>query len=391
MKKRVIALFLVMACILSFGACADPGSTTTQPNGSTVGGSGGNTPNSSNPNNTSSGDQAPPVEEKPKFNGDISRCGPFSEGAAIVTDGATTWCIDLEGNILFQLDQLYDVNLAGQYERGFQNGLVKIGEYLYDKQGNVTKPEDVGVTRFYDYALAGGYVVAYKETVTYNSSVMEIGILNTEFEWVVPLSEQLYKDCPDLARNLMTYGAVDGYIIDSGYGGFVFEVATSKIYRKEDKKPEAMGEYGWVSYTDGSMRNGDEIIFQIEGASFKGEWKNGLHLAVFTNVAAKKYFFTLVNTKGEFVFEPVEAPFNYNGSRIWDFNGTHILVQEDYSDAKVAIYDITGNKLAESSDLGSTIVLGESAIIAYNHTASLGSGSRFDIKIYDMNLNLLFS
>ncbi len=314
---------------------------------------------------------------------------PYSEGMALVTDGLQTYAIDKEANILFTLPVAFKNSGAGLYTKGFQNGLVQIGDNLYDQTGKEIKPADVGVTKFYDGALSGGYIIAEKEEATYNSTVQMLGIMNTAFEWVVPLNKQLYQSASRLTLLSKDAYAIDGYIID---GTFCFEIATSTCYELTQNVPKEIGEYGWVSYNDGSFRKGDEIVFTVEGGSAEGQWVDGKHVVSFYNGSADKYFFTVIDTTGEFLFEPVEMTMpKSNWGYNWAYDGQYIVVSESVVTEATCffVYDTTtgASHVTDKSIIGS-IIYNEGVVVAYDKHYSAGAIS--PVKYYDLDGNQLF-
>ncbi len=332
-----------------------------------------------------------PPDNANKFNGSILKSTPFSEGLAIVSDGTRTCCIDKTGSIIFELDVPFDTTSGGFYTQGFQHGYVKIGTALYDKTGKVTTPEDVGVTALYDYALSGGYIIAYKEEATYNSTTQALGVMDTEFNWIIPLSEELYQNARKLTDPYVSTYAIDGYIIN--HGTYVFEISTSTYYEFDDA-PEALGEHGWTPYTDGSFCKGDgTVVFTVEGSRAQGKWVNGQHIVSFYNQTANKNFFTLVDTTGSFAFEPVEMPLPHDivWGHNWAYDGRYIVVSNAVGEGPLYVYD-TVEKTGRLSDIktGGKYILNDGVLTVYDVKMDLYSGTTSSICYYDLDFNPLF-
>ncbi len=326
------------------------------------------------------------IDTGEKFVGPVKKGTPFSEGLAIVTDGKRTCCINTKGYIVFDLDVEFDPSQVGAYTRGYQNGFVLINGSLYDKQGNETKPEDVGVTSFSDYALSAGYLVVYKEESTYNSTCKQIGIMDTNFEWIVPLSEELYEKDPYMAQNGLGTYVADGYIIDPSSN--VFDITSATYYEWEDV-PDSVGEHGWTHYSDGSFRKDYEtIIFTVEGGKAREHWVDGKHLIVFYNSDAQKIFFTVVDTTGAFEFEPVAVNLPYNPYGYdWIYDGRFIIAEDGEN---IFICDTETNTVNQSN--GS--IVSEFNDVSFNDNILsvfkynfYGSGM---VYYYDMEFNPLF-
>ncbi len=385
-----VALILVLCMLVACGPILEDSNDGTGNNANT-GDVDNNTGRVDNTGNNTTDDSSNTDNSK-KFTGTISRGTPFSEGVAVVTDGLKTYCIDKQGNIVFELDVKFEPHQGGYYTKGFQNGLIKIEDNLYDKTGKETKPEDVGVTKFYDQGLPGGYIIAVKEEATYNSTKQSLGIMNTKFEWIVPLSEELYQSASRLMSLSIDANAVDGYIFDVGCD-FIFEVSTSKCY-DFSLLPEGLGEYGWTSYTDGSFRYGDEtILFTVEGGYAEGDWVNGKHLMSFYNSTAQKYFFTVIDKTGKFDFDPIELNMpKTNWGYDWTYEGRYIVVADAVDDSSVYIYDTSTNTSSVSSGtIVGDIIFSDGIIAAYDIEMSMTSGTRVNLTYYDMNFNPLFS
>ncbi len=369
MKKLLSLILSVLVVVSAFGGCASEKEDVSS-------GEKGTTQEQAVSGNV---EQSEVLAEAPKLQKFTERAGAgtvFSEGLAIVSNGSTTYCINKNGEIVYTALDEYKPNANGYYTRGYENGYVMIGENLYDKTGKITKPSDLGVTKFYDYALAGGYIVAVKEESTYNSAKFFLGVLNTDFDWVVPLSEELYNSAFGMTRPTMYASAVDGYIFDEN-SGYVFEVATSKIYTFNDA-PEGLGADRWTidnnPFTPGRL---------------EGEWIDGKRVMSIYNSEAQKYFFTLVDGNGDFQFEPVELPLNtINNSFAWDYDGRYIVAIQETSDyVPVFVYETTnGTSYTTTNKISGNIRLSDGVIACYG---SLMYAS-FDVDYYDLQLNPLY-
>ena len=196
MKKFLATLALVVALCGSmvFAACFDNGSNNTndgddqkqeQPND--------NKPE--NPGNTPGGNEN---DGGVKIEGTITRGTNFSNGLALVqtNDKSKASCINKDEYIVFELDvpseySSYIDPLNLEFIGGYI--LIPWSGALYDSKGNATYPEDVGATAFYDIALEGGYILADKVTASFSNTKKELGVMNTDFEWVIEPSEEIFQ------------------------------------------------------------------------------------------------------------------------------------------------------------------------------------------------------
>ncbi len=316
-------------------------------------------------------------QELEKFSGEITSGTPFSEGLAIISDGQKTYCINKDGGIVFKLDYIYNPTNCGYYEKGYQNGLVKIGDNLYDKTGKETKPADVGATKFYDYALSGGYIVVEKQEATYNSTKTSVGIMNTKFEWVIQLSEELTR----LALPSRHDYAINGYIIfmKNDDEGTVFEIATSQYFDFKNSA-EQIGEYSW-GLNSSNWKQGNP----------QGEWVNCKHIIQFYNLTSKKNFFTLINANGEFEFEPVELTLKDEGwGFYWKYDGRYIVARAQMTGNPVNmfIYDTSnGTSRISTNAVKEDIIYSDGVVVNYINRVYSGMGR---VCYYDTDLNPLF-
>ncbi len=241
-----------------------------------------------------------------KLEGTIAAASVFSEGLAFVKitgNKDTTYCITKEGYIVFVLDSSYNISNVELYFANlkFVNGLAPINNGLCDTTGKVTYPEDVGATRFYDIALEGKYILAEKITSTYNSAKKEFGIMDLSFNWVVEPTEALY--------NAFSFSESTYYHKDYLFCGdnkCYLNLKTGEIvYEPPFSTPSSE----WSIYTDHTYRDENKNIVldlsQHETIYKLGEFKNGKAGILFYNKESRTYYFTLIDEKGKFAFEPV--------------------------------------------------------------------------------------
>ncbi len=333
--KRVLSLVLVVAMVLSLSAC---GGEKTK----------------------SSGDESKEIVVEhtgKKIKGEITAASVFSNGLAFVClDGnkEKAYCIDKQGNIVFELENKIQPVFGEIYEK-FINGYALVDGGICDITGKITYPQDVGATYFYGVALNGGYIIATKETADYSSSKKELGIMNTDFEWVLQPSETIYNE---LSENLWTISAqntesffANGIVYFDGCKKYL-NVKTGEVSDSVDSK---FPSETWKCYTDNTFRNSNEEIMvnlsnlsNIESTG-NNTYKNGKVPVIFLNQQAGKRFWTLVDEKGEFLFEPVEmVDLSIALGRIV-FDGKNTVFY-DKSSNKLSCFDEKGKLLGELND-----------------------------------------
>jgi len=160
-----------------------------------------------------------------KISSDLSAGSVFSDGLALVeVDGEKdkTYCINKKGNIVFEVDE--DISVDGMLDP-FENGYLVIGygdkNCLYNEKGEITYPEDVGVTGFSSIAIEDGYIIVEKVTADYSSTKKELGVMDLDFNWIVKPSEELYKSFENcMLRHGVTY-MYEGSGIAYCHGGYL--------------------------------------------------------------------------------------------------------------------------------------------------------------------------
>lgn len=326
-----------------------------------------------------------------KYDQKIAGGSDYSEGLAFVTAhkmDEKTYCIDKNGYIIFEFDEKQAVN--GDIYCQFVNGLALVGENIYDKTGKVTTPESVGVTKFYNIAFADGYILAEKVTADYASTKKEFGVMDKNFQWVVALSEALYKELEEdgglssLAVRNTDSVCVDGklYFAESKK---CLNLKAGTITEKVDSFPSA----SWVSdgYTYQDF-NGKVMLDldEYENATFWSEkFVNGKTLITFHNSDANAYYFTLIDEKGNFAFEPVELKDMVPGMMYFD--GEVVLVCDSIlNNEKLQTYDITGKVLGELNTEYSSATLGDGVVkVVYG-----AINTSYDICYYNPDFTPLF-
>lgn len=358
--KKFLALFLSM--IIMLGVFSGCGKTETE--------------NNSDVGNSSEKEDADlklhsigNISSKLKTTKIVSS-GDFSEGLCLVelqNEEDVTYCIDKDGDIKFKINK----NL---YERRFLNGLV-IYEYtvvnankttirgFVNQKGEIIYAEDVGVTNFYPVALNEGYIIADIVTSTFNSAKTEVGIMDTNFKWIVEPSEELYnKLCNEYGSFAIDYAendipAANGYYYVDELKVFL-DLETGKVhYDAPDDFPlELLQLTSGNSYVD---HNGNVLIdlsrYSENSSLILGSFNNGYAPIVFYNQASNKSFFTLIDNKGEFNFEPVEICEGRVVITDFEFDGKYMLITDGrFSQFGAKCFNDKGGLVGEWNKAGDT-------------------------------------
>lgn len=242
---------------------------------------------------------------------DIVFSSDYHEGLAVIAlraDKNNYYVIDKEGKIIFSIpnDNLSNnassqnsilIGLSSNYLYYRNGNEYKLSHYIngkmlfadgaiYDNKGNKFLPEDYGVTCFKE--IDSSYIVAEKITSDYSSSKKEIGILDTNFKWVSPLSETNYV----LYRN--------------DYRQFWISTIG-------EKPTNATTRYEPINITN-YLKHTDYIDGKAGVLMYNGE--------------SREYFVSIIDSNNNFLFTPTKV--DGNGLRNVDiyYNGNHIIVSK---------------------------------------------------------------
>lgn len=250
----------------------------------------------------------------------------YHEGLSFVelnNDQTKAYCIDKEGKILFTLN-----TAVGTMENvGFHNGIAAFrgaeSMWICDKQGNITKPEDLGGDKILiepvleshvsDEFFKAGYFFVKKTTTTFEGSKDEAALYNCKLEKLHDFSEELY-------------GIYEEFLVSGCYGGYLYEYngyEEPKIFdpvsgKKIENVTEFLANVKLENPSDLWYREGDGI-YDLLGSSETpvldlskysetldtvSNFKDGV--AGVTFGSGGKFFFTVMKEDGNFFFEPVE-------------------------------------------------------------------------------------
>lgn len=314
---------------------------------------------------------------KQKISGTFDFSAGYSEGKAFVSLDGDAYCIDKKGYVLFKTNaDFYDNSL-------FENGMALLsvdGDYaICDEKGKITRPEDVGATKFHECFFEEGYIIAEVNEYTYSSTVNKMGIMNTKFEWVVEPSEELYNEMryeSKLCYNDMIFYGITSYS-DKNY----VDLKTGKIVKVEELSlqiPSSMWEWdsGSGKYVEKITRK-TVLGLPYDNIYSTTDFINGKSAVEFYNYDANKHYFTLVDESGKLLFEPKE----FEGDLMFD--GNNIMCSNNI---KMAVYDLQGNLLCQKEyDSYNTWKVSDGVIMRIN-----SAGFSLECSFYDMNLEPLF-
>ena len=324
--KKFLSLILVVVITLTISACGNGGKAS---------------------NGNASNSQEYVIEHTgKKISGEITGASAFSEGLAFVCvndDKEKTYCINKEGYIVFELN-FRVVDGMGKIDSKFINGLAKVGEGICDTKGKVTMPADVGVTTFCDIALEGGYIVAEKVTSDFESSKKELGVMNTKLEWIVNPKESIYNATGGISMipdNTQCFYYNDYFYFEDTQK--YLNLTTGEIKEQLDSFPSKQwvnSDKNFYDYENKEMLNLESnlTINMPAGSRFV----DGKAPVRFINNETNKYYFTMIDENGKFLFDPVETIAFQN----FVFDGDKILILDQSINPKTIVcYSAEGKQL----------------------------------------------
>lgn len=219
---------------------------------------------------------------------------------------------------------------------------------LCDKTGKIITAEELGGDKFIDEEVifADGYILVKKTTTSYQGSYDEMAVFNSKLEKIVDFSQELYEtyerdftySSTNCYNGYLFNSVVDGYIdLNTGTVSKVSSELMNKIQPKRESDFWCVGErYNGSFYTendeelfiyDGRKKwFSDEYTPTISTIFDLSEYENayvvsmneffyngyvdgyaGLRFRVEDSEEGERNYFTIMDEKGEFCFEPIET------------------------------------------------------------------------------------
>ena len=327
----------------------------------------------------------------------------FSNGLSFIQyedDKQTAHCIDKAGNKLFELENCNLLNFA-KY-----NGKIAIvetstadGYIICDKNGKVHNAADFGASRIvlntdnHKQAFMDGYIILERSEESYTGTKIEMSIIDSDFNTLVPFSSELAETINSESFNINGTGYYDGYLYDFAYKGTeatILNLRTgtqlSDTTQIKVSKPlleyYADGTYGhrFEHLEWGNIYNGltGEIVANVQEhesisqISFVGD------IGLATYWTDNGIWFNVIDQNGTAKFEPLKAD-----SQNISFDGENILVVSDAGfvekedgtvyTTSLKTYDVNGNLLGElvvegTKYQGPSARLNDGVIWVNNHT-----------------------
>lgn len=327
--KRILMVLLVLVLTISFCACST------------------NSKNEKNSNTDGKVDTNTQGDSGVISMSDLMPYTDFREGFIFVTrkSDRRICCINKKGELQFELS-----NSRGSYyepenwlNSGFYNGLAIVNlydedfmiadEHLCKTDGTIVKPEDVGCDDFLlsPSSISQANVQLFSDGYILASSGKKMGVLNSDFEWIKPLSEEMYSTIQNyISENTEDdtasfYYGQDMFLSPKGYVNIITG-ETGKIEEVEAslKHPSDF----WVfACGDGSVRFKNELYEDwrdaLDLSHLYGDYIKGLDYEqrgetlpafgfddgvadVLLNVNGQ-HIFSLVNEKGEQILSPTQV------------------------------------------------------------------------------------
>lgn len=329
MKKLMI---ICVVCAMLFGMAGCVSESKKSEEDTTK-----NTSANKKPDKQPDNSEPEPSETEPvvKVDLDIVRGTAFNDGIALVllSDRDYLTAIDEQGKELFTIDKRYSIlngyGHKAQYT-GFFHGLIFLG-YIHDsvvdyvicdKKGNIYLPEAYGGTHFensVEACLPDGLIVIK------NEDKGTMGVLDTDFQWLVPMSKEFKNAYDDMMNAYDHY--YNGYILrvkrDSNMGYLNLRTGETGIDLREVevKRESDLWFFYDMKYVI-DARTG-ETVFQLDdvgytyGNSYGTHFyfSDGQYLLMDRILKDSKYEirYSVVGENGEYLVEPVCKEINELG------------------------------------------------------------------------------
>ena len=315
----------------------------------------------------------------------------FSEGIAFVemidtNDNRKIVAINPAGEILFEFDEWSSFDRISE----FKGGIFVFDNKVYNNKGQViASPELTGYDLIYDYysdnnlsshrANKSGYVIVKKLEESYKGDTRLCGVLNSQGQWEVPLSESgqweneeiLYTwENGEVNEDAWYYYSGDYQIPSYDYRNYEFAIfkqrfGESSIFLNDfgadymldgafigrkfiwDQADERFLPQEYMLYDfDGnalySMAEFEGTIKDIHGGPY---YNNGYLLFEMHN-GTSSYYLVMIGPEGEFVFDPFKIDGGFEPYS--DFNEKGFIFERD---SIYHLYGYDGNITAYDDDI----------------------------------------
>lgn len=390
--KKFLAVFLALILTLSLCACGG---------GRTDDSDSGKDGSISDDQKLSSSNDKTVLKPRKKLDEQISSGTCFSEGFALVkTKSDKIYCIDEKGEIVFEADSTLLPTSFGYRNEYFINGLICFPSAIYDTKGNLTIPEDLGVDVFHSAPMPAGYILAGKLTESYSSTKYEIGILDLDLKWVVKPTEDIFEDLEepyDRMENNLSISTHNKYFDHYLYFNSlekIIDLKSGEVVDIEDfdkELPSAAWYYSSSGFRNPVTKDKEIDLSDYDNLSGVGNFVNGKAPITFYNYDTESAYFTFIDEKGKFLFEPIkfvgsdlriEAPASF----FCKFDGDYLLIHS-YSGHNAWCYDTSGNlKGSFACDTGGSFEICE-GIIRVFYPSAYGND---ETKYYSADFSPLF-
>lgn len=298
-------------------------------------------------------------EPLPKFEGKIKFSDPFSEGLAFVLDYShQKYFINQKGEIVIALGDTGDLGTC-QFVNGW--AVIATDGTLCDKKGNIVTPESVGADELFGDALAGGYILAKVTEANYAGAVFKLGVMNFDFEWVVEPTEANYTLLADEDNRLPDLGAFSANLYYKDY--LYIDDLKQYLYLKDftlhdtweyDDVPETWRWWNkWVYKYTGTTKENDIALdlSDTPNVEYSTSFVGDKAAVLFYNSEANQGYYTLINSKGEFAFDPVKVCDGFVSYIVYD--GKYVAVT---GERYIYILDDKGNLLGQIEKTSSYLI-----------------------------------
>lgn len=269
-----------------------------------------------------------------KLTEEVRSAYPFSEGLAFVsTHSYKGYFINKKGEIVIDLSEE-----PLMHQGLFVNGLSVMNDdgTLCNKNGKIIQPQDVGAVKLYGDALAGGYILAEQQEDSYTGTIHKIGVMDLNFNWLIEPSEENYRLLTERKGKIPSL---------NDYGNFYYKdylwIRASKQYLnlktftfsdtwEYDMDPETWLAMGHCYYARNTYDLGKgTVVLELNTPTAEecSSFVHGKAAVLFYNKEAYQTYFTMIDTKGKFAFEPVEI-----------CNNEHVDTANIYYDGNYVIF-----------------------------------------------------